>query len=40
MTCAEFSRAKEKKGENCIGPICTFEALDLEIALGLHHVNP
>jgi uncharacterized ferredoxin-like protein len=32
--CNEFSAAKKTKGEDFIGPICIFEALDLGIALG------
>lgn len=32
--CNEFSKAKKIKGEDFVGPICIFEALDLGIALG------
>ena len=33
-SCAEFIKAKKKKGEDYAGPICIFEAIDLGIALG------
>lgn len=34
ISCKEFIRAKKTKGEDFVGPICMFEALDLGIALG------
>jgi uncharacterized ferredoxin-like protein len=33
-TCADFIKAEKKKGEDYVGPICIFEAMDLGIALG------
>lgn len=33
-TCAELIKVEKKKGEDFTGPICTFEAMDLGIALG------
>ena len=34
QTCADFMKAKKKRGEDFTGPICIFEAIDLGIALG------
>ena len=35
-TCAEFIRAKKgKTGEDFIGPLCSFQVIDLGIALGV-----
>jgi len=33
-TCADFIMAEKRKGEDFVGPICIFEAVDLGIALG------
>jgi uncharacterized ferredoxin-like protein len=33
-TCAEFMKVEKKMGEDFMGPVCIFEALDLGIALG------
>lgn len=33
-TCAEFVKCAKKIGEDFVGPICIFEAMDLGIALG------
>ncbi len=33
-SCAEFIKAEKKMGEDFIGPVCMFEAMDLGIALG------
>jgi uncharacterized ferredoxin-like protein len=33
-TCADFIKAEKRKGEDFVGPICIFEAVDLGIALG------
>jgi len=33
-SCAEFTEAEKKRGEDFTGPICIFEAMDLGIALG------
>lgn len=33
-SCQEFIKAKKKKGEDFVGPLCLFEVLDLGIALG------
>jgi uncharacterized ferredoxin-like protein len=35
-TCGEFIRAKkEKRGEDFVGPICSFQAVDLGVAIGV-----
>jgi uncharacterized ferredoxin-like protein len=34
MNCKEFIKARKRKGEDFVGPICLFQALDLGIALG------
>jgi len=35
-TCGQFERApKGKKGEDFIGPICSFQAVDLGVAIGV-----
>lgn len=34
QTCNEFIRVSKKKGEDFVGPLCFFQALDLGIALG------
>lgn len=35
-TCGHFERARKgKKGEDFIGPICSFQALDLGVAIGV-----
>ncbi|HJX23566.1 MAG TPA: DUF2148 domain-containing protein [Candidatus Bathyarchaeia archaeon] len=33
-TCADFITTEKRKGEDFVGPICIFEAIDLGIALG------
>ena len=33
-TCADFIKVEKRKGEDFVGPICIFEAIDLGIALG------
>jgi len=34
LTCADFIEVEKKRGEDYVGPICIFEAVDLGIALG------
>jgi uncharacterized ferredoxin-like protein len=34
QTCNEFIRVSKKRGEDFVGPLCFFQALDLGIALG------
>jgi len=34
-SCAELIRAKKKKGEDFVGPLCAFQVMDLGIALGV-----
>lgn len=34
LTCADFIKVVKKRGEDYVGPICIFEAVDLGIALG------
>ncbi len=33
-SCADFIKAEKKRGEDFVGPVCIFEAVDLGIALG------
>jgi uncharacterized ferredoxin-like protein len=34
-SCTEMIRAKKKKGEDFVGPLCAFQVMDLGIALGV-----
>lgn len=34
-SCSELIRAKKKRGEDFVGPLCAFQILDLGIALGV-----